>query len=944
MGGSTNVILRGIKSLTQSNQALFVVDGVPYDNTNQSQSSFDLGNVASDLNGDDIASITVLKGAAASALYGNRASNGVIMITTKKAKGNTLKASVAFGTTVGFVDNSTLPTYQTQYGEGYGSSTPNTNNSFFYYEPIFNSNGQSVPIVQTNVDQATGPAFDPSLKVYTWNSFMPGDPLYGKPSSWVAANDYKPQDYFVTPVTTSTNISVYGGGEHGDFKMIYRKDVDNDFMPNSHLTKNNLTLGATRDIIKNLSVSGDFNYQNNAATNRFLYPYTGGTSPMTDFRQWWAPNISLSQLKYDYLHAVPGARKNATWNWQESAFMNNSSVSSLSNTAALPAYHDNPYWFSYTNFENDSRDRFFGNVHLDYKLNTLLHVMARVSKDYYQEMFETRSNIGSQTTAGYFRFNGSHDEMNYDLQINLNTNLTKDLNLTALLGGNIRQDVDQSLSNATNGGLIVPGVFSISNSKNTPLAPVASSSYIYGTTPAEFYGKKEVDGVFGQATLNYKDLLTLDGSLRRDKSSTLPKDNSVYWYPSVSLNFQFSKLLPGLTWLSHAKAWGNYAQVSSDAPIYSLYNVYTVSSPFNGQAVASLPSTNNNQNLVPETQKSWETGIEASFLNERLGFSVTYYSAKQINQIMPANVSTATGFSSFYVNGGSLKNSGFEIQMNLTPVRTNNFSWDMVLNWSNNKQEVISLYNNQPSYNVATYQNSLRLVAIPGKSYQLQGTDYVYKNGQRVIDDDGYYEIASNQYSNLGTPFPTWRGGINNSFRYKNFALSFLIDMSQGGVVYSLDMDYGSGSGLYPRTAGLNDKGKPVRAPISDGGGIILKGVHEDGTQNTTRIEESDINAGDWSFSSAYGEADREFVYDASYIKLRELNLTYSIPASVFKNIRYIKGIDLSLVGRNLWIIHKNEPYADPEQGQASGNGSMGFQNGAYPTYRDLGFNIKVNF
>lgn len=950
MGGSSNVILRGIKSITQSNQALFVVDGVPYDNTNQSMSSFDLGNVAADLNGDDIASISVLKGAAASALYGSRAANGVIMITTKKAQSNSLRVSVSFGAVVGFVDNSTLPTYQTQYGQGYGSSGNQGNPSqysFFYYEPIFNSNGASVPIVPTDVDQATGAAFDPSLNVYTWNSFMPGDPLYGKTSPWAAAKDYKPQNYFVTPVTTSTNISVYGGGSNGDFKMVYRNDNDKDFMPNSHLQKNNLTIGATRNLFANLSIGGDFNYQNTIATNRYMYAYTGTTSPMTDFRQWWAPNISLSELKNDYYHANPfGGVANATWNWGQSAYMNNNSYAALSSSAARPAYHDNPYWYAYTNYENDRRDRFFGNVHLDYKLNSLLHIMARVAKDYYQEMVQTRSDVGSQSTPGYYRFNGSHDEMNYDLQVNLNVALTHDLNLTALLGGNIRQDVDQSLSNATSGGLVVPGIFSMANSVGTPSTPVASNTYIYGTAgaPAEFYGKKEVDGIYGQATLNYKDLLTLDGSLRRDKSSTLPTNNNVYWYPSVSLNFQFAQLLRNWTWLSHGKVWANYAEVANDAPIYSIYNLYSLLSPFNGQTTASVPSTNNNTNLLPETQKGWETGIEAAFLNNRLGFSVTYYSTRQINQIMPISVSTATGYGYFYENGGSIQNSGLEVQVNLTPVRTKNFQWDMVINWSNNKQKVLSLYNNQPQYTVASYQNSIRLEAIPGHSYQIQGTDYVYKNGQRVIDDNGYYEIAPNSYTNLGTPFPTWRGGINNSFRYKAFTLSFLVDVSHGGYVYSLDMDYGSGSGLYPRTAGLNDRGKPVRSPIADGGGIILKGVHEDGTPNTTRIEESDINTGDYTFSSAYGEADREFVYDASYIKLRELNLTYSLPSSIFRNIKYLRGIDISLMGRNLWIIHKNEPYADPEQGQASGNASMGFQNGAYPTYRNIGLNVKFNF
>jgi hypothetical protein len=263
---------------------------------------------------------------------------------------------------------------------------------------------------------------------------------------------------------------------------------------------------------------------------------------------------------------------------------------------------------------------------------------------------------------------------------------------------------------------------------------------------------------------------------------------------------------------------------------------------------------------------------------------------------------------------------------------------------------VISLYNNQPQYVVASYQNAIRLTAIPGKPYQLQGTDYSYDaNGNRKIDDNGYYILNPNSFSNLGTPNPDWIGGINNSFKYKNIALSFLIDARHGGSVYSLDMDYGSSSGLYPRTAGKNDLGNPVRSPLTNdntSGGIILKGVNATtGKANTVRIDQSDINNGAYSFSSAYGEADKEFVYDASFIKLREVAINYSLPAKLFdKKWNFVKGIDFSITGRNLWIIQKNLPYADPEQGQASGNASMGFQNGAYPTMRTFGAILKVKF
>ena len=932
MGGSTNVILRGIKSLTQSNQALFVVDGVPYDNTNASQQDYDLGNAASDLNPDDIASISVLKGAAASALYGSRASNGVIMITTKKsAKKKGLGVTASFGVSIGTPDNSTLPVYQTQYGQGYGSAGYNPNypnqDGFFYYAHTSFSPVQRVNVVQTNNDAATGPAYDPTKLVYNWDAFTPGDPNFGKATPWQPAAHHNPTDYFVTPVTTSTSINVNGSSDKGMYKLGFKHDDNKDFMPNSYLKKNAITFSSTYSLTDQLSVGGSIDYSDNAATNRYLYPYTGGSSPMTDFRQWWPTNVDINQQKADYFRNLT----NATWNWQPSAYIGNKLGS-----IGTPAYHDNLYWFSYKNYENDSRNRYFGNIHLDYTINSYLSVTGRISKDDYSQSLETRQDVGSQNTSGYFKYNSSYDETNYDLMINLNKDLNKDFNVKALIGGNVRQTVNQSVYSLTSGGMIVPGFFALANSKNTPAAPV------------EYYGAKEVDGIYANATLAYQELITLDASLRRDQSSTLPSNNNSYYYPSTSLNFQFGKLLPNLNWLSHSKVWTNYAEVGSDAPIFSLSNTYVSQTPFNSQTMYSTPATNNNPNLVPERQKQYEFGLEASFLKDRIGFNLTYYHAQQINQIMPTSVSTSTGFSTFYVNGGAIQNSGVEISLNFVPVKIKDFTWDMTVNWAKNNQKVLSLYNNQSQYVINTFQNSIRLVAKPGQAYQLQGTDYVYLNGQREIDANGYYMIASNKFSNLGTPNPDWIGGINNSFKYKNIALSFLIDVRQGGNVYSLDMDYGSSSGLYPRTAGNNDLGNPVRSPLTGdnkSGGIILKGVTANGAPNKIRIDESDVNNGAYSFSSAYGEADKEFVYDASYVKLRELAITYSLPASFLnKYVGFIKGLDFSLSGRNLWIIHKNLPYADPEQGQASGNASMGFQNGAYPTMRMFGANLKVKF
>ena len=957
MGGSNNVILRGMKSLTQSNQALFVVDGVPYDNTNITAGGvaggYDMGNAASDINPNDIESVSVLKGAAASALYGSRGSNGVILITTRRGsrlhKG--LGITVDVGVTAGTPDASTLPRYQLQYGEGDGSNGASTGNPnpFFYWLPTQFSGGQPVQIVQTDIDQETGPAYDKNLMVYQWDAFSPGNPNWGKAKPWMPAQFYKPTDYFETPITTTTSVFADGGGDKGTFKMGYTRSTDKGYLPNSNLLKNSLVFGATYLLAQNLTAMGEFNYTEDLGVGRYGYGYAPGNgtqyNPMTDFRQWWETDIDLHELKADYFRTLT----NATWNWQTTAYTANAA-----GNITKPNFHDNPYWVRYMNPETDSRQRYFGYAGLSWKVAPFLNIMGRVSRDAWTTMMETHYNVGTFGTAGYNRTNQASTETNYDFLASFDKNINENFNLKANLGANVRQNQISSIIVSTNGGLVVPGFYALSNSVNTPNAPT------------EALYTKEVDGIFASATLSWKDMVTLDASLRRDRSSTLPVANNKYYYPSVSANWVFSKLMPQATWLTYGKLRANYASVGGDAPYYSLTNTYTAVTPFNGQTIFSAPSTNNNPNLVPERNETYEIGAEMSFLQSRVGFDVTYYHARQINQIMPVTVSNASGYSSFYVNGGTVQNQGVELTLNLEPVKQRNFTWDMTINWSTNKSKIISLYNNQPSFVIASYQNSVQLVAEKGSALGiLRGSDYRYLNsqgqtdtlgqGKVLIDANGYPVLSNNRLSDIGNMNPDWLGGINNSFRYKSISLSFLIDMRKGGSVYSLDQDYGASAGLTVHTGGYNKNGVGVRAPLSQGGGYQFQGVTQDGKANSVLVDASDINgsavAGHsaYPWSSLYYEAARSYVYDASYIKLRELNLTWSIPQRILNGASFIKGADVSLTGRNLWIIHKNLPDSDPEQGvPISGaygaNGSMGFQSGAYPVFRTFGFKLKVKF
>jgi hypothetical protein len=676
-----------------------------------------------------------------------------------------------------------------------------------------------------------------------------------------------------------------------------------------------------------VTFDGGLNFVNESATNRYLFQYTATTNPMTDFRQWWPTNVDIQAQKHDYF-ASGGT--NATWNWAPSDYASNDA-----NSVGPPSYHNNLYWFAYQNYEDDSRQRYTGHAKVNVALTDYLTLSGSVSDDYYNQLIETRFNIGSVEPSAFNRTNSSFNETNFNVLLNFSKNIGNNLNLKALAGGNVQKDNIPQISASTNGGLILPGFWSLSNSLKAPNAPTETDL------------RKEINSVFGGLTLSYKDMITLDGTMRRDQSSTLPAANNTYYYPSISANFIFSKVLPATAgWLSYGKVWANYAQVGGDAPYYDVYNTYTINTPINGQPVMNGNTQNNNQFLVPEKNKTYELGLEMEFLQNRIGLTADYYHSIQSNQILPINVSTATGFANYSVNGGNVQNQGVEATLRFTPYKTRDFTWNVMINWSKNVNKVLSLYGGQPSFAINNYQNAIQLVAEVGKSYGiLRGTDYVYLHGQKEVDTTGHYMINPNPRSDIGSIAPDWIGGINNSFTYKNLTFSFLIDIHQGGDVYSLDMDYGSYSGLYPRTAGFNAQGNPVRSPLSQGGGLLLKAVTPDGKPNETKIDESNLDFGAWSFGSiGNGEANRQFVYSATYVKLREAAITWSLPKRAIAKLGALQGLDFSLSGRNLWIIHKDLPYADPEQGQAAGNGSVGFQNGAYPTVRTVSFIIKAKF
>ena len=932
IGGSTNIVVRGNKSLTGNNQTLFVVDGIPINNevtntTSQSQAGlgYDYGNAASDINPDDIESINVLKGAAATALYGSRAANGVVMITTKKGSFSKqgLGISINSSFTIGSVDKSTFPEYQTSYGGGYGQyySGPN---GYWYIRDI-NDDGVDEQWAVTSEDASYGAPFDPSLMVYQWDAVDVESPNYMKATPWVAAKN-GPITFFEKPVTLVNSVAIDNSNENGSYRLSYTNFKQNGLLPNSELKRHNILLNGSWKVNSKLTATGSANFIRSDAKGRNSTGYSDNI--MGSFRQWFQTNVDIKEMK----DAFFDTGRNVTWNWADPSDQQ-------------PIFWDNPYWTRYKNYETDYRNRFVGYMALNYKVTSWLELFGRASTDFYSGMEEERRAVGSiagpfgigtgtdgsstrsDQGSGYLRRDISSSENNFDLMANFDKDLNDIINIKGTIGTNIRRSNYNRMISATNGGLSVPDIYSLQNSKN-PLP-----------YPRELASKIGVDGIFGSVSLGFKDMLFIDGTLRRDHSSTLPKENSVYYYPSISTSLLFSEFIKN-EWLSFGKIRINYAQVGNSAGFDQITDRYNVVIPLNSP-MSSVAGSKKNAELKPEKTNSIEAGLEMYFYERRIGFDMAVYKTNTIDQILPLTMTTATGYNSKVINAGEIENKGIELAISGTPVRTNDFTWNISLNWSKNVNKVISLLEGLDNLQLGSYQGGITVNARVGQPYGvLFGTDYTYHaNGGKLIDaTSGQYLKTGTSDNIIGDINPDWTGGIANTLTYKNLSLGFLVDIQQGGDIFSLDMYYGLATGMFAETVFINDLGNPVRNSIANGGGMINPGVNPNGSPNVTRIRTDRYGA----FGYARGLPDRAFVYDASYVKLREVNLSYRLPGIIYQKT-FIKGASIGFVGSNLWIMHKNLPYADPESGLGAGN-LQGFSTGSLPSTRDFSFNLKLNF
>ena len=887
--GSTRVVLRGNTEMTGNNQPLYVVDGVPLDNTNfgsaGTSGGFDLGDGISSINPDDIESMSVLKGPAASALYGSRASHGVILITTKKAAKDKMSVeyngSLTFDTQLAKWNN-----VQQVYGMG--------------------SNGKYSIDAVSNTNKSWGPKADGSNMLKYFDGVE-------RPYLIIPDNV---SDFFRTGLT-ATNTAIVGmnNGKTG-LRFTFTDMRNKDILPKTHMSRDIFNLRANTSLGK-MDLDFSANYTREYVKNR---PALG------DSKSNVGKNLMTLATTYNQAWLKTYQDENGNY----------------SNWNGMDPYNVNPYWDLYKNNNNSNKDIFrltgkgVWNITKHFRLQTTLGADLN---------WFTFNDFKAPTTPGFeagrLQTSNFHNRMyNFEL-LALYNNSWGDFDFNATAGGNIYK-VNNETTVTTAQDMQIRNVVNITSFNETSIEP---ASY-----------RKRINSLFGSASLGWRHMLYLDATLRGDQSSTLPTSNNVYVYPSFSGSFVFSELLHAGNKLPYGKLRMSWAQVGSDTDPYQLGLVYTKSKyTYPGHTIGYINnSTIPNKDLKPTKTNSFEMGLETKFLNNRIGLDITYYTQKSKNQIMGMATSWTSGYTYRLINAGEIDNSGIEITLNTRPIQMKDFSWDLNLNFSKNSNKVKRLVDGMDMFELekATWLD-VQVAAKVGENFgSIVGPDFKRNAaGQVLIDPStGLPEYDKSNHV-LGNASWDWTGGVTTTLTYKNISLNAIFDVKVGADLYSMSerAAYESGKAkatLQGRDDWYRSEEQREAAGIKKGaaswkptGGFIAPGVIDNG-DGTYRQNDIYINPEDY-WMSVCRNAPSMFIYDNSYVKCRELTLSYQVPTAWLHN--WVKGLSISFVARNPFIVWKNIPDIDPDSNYNNTTG-MGLEYGSLPSRKSYGFNVNVKF
>lgn len=869
LGGSSRVVLRGDRSILGNNQALIVLDGVPMDNTNFSPANAnggrDGGDGLSSINPDDIESINVLRGAAATALYGSRAANGALIINTRKG---TARKGIGVSLNSSYMAEQPmiLQKFQDEYGQG--SAGAYSNRSEFSWGPKMT--GQSVAW--------WGPDPDNAGKTYN---------MVPQP------NNYR--DFFSTGSQLSNSLAFTGGNDKTQAYFSYTNVGAKGIVDNNKLRRNIANLRLTSKLSEQLTVDTKITYLNEEIQNR---QQTGEAYANVQRHILRIPrNISLEQaMDFEYVDPSSGRLRQNFWNPGSNG-------------------GQNPYWIKNRVIALDNRDRITGFASATYNFTPAFSIMARGGLDKYIDKFEGKWYNNTYTIADNGDYQTSWreiQEVNLDVFGMFRKQLSQNLSVDATVGAS-RQRRNQLDQSTATGGLNRDNLFITSNARS----PIANRSVM----------QTEKQGVFATADVTIRNALTLSGSIRNDWSSTLPKENQSYFFPSAGFSALISNMLTLPRAISFAKIRGTYAQTGNDALPYLINQTYTFAAG-GPNGYISRDNVKPFPGLKPELTTSLEAGIEMKFFNNRLGFDLGYYTSDSRNQLFRVSIPPASGWASEYVNAGLVRNSGIELTLNATPVRMGALRWDVDLNYAANKNKLVELTPDLKVLNISQdFMNLTRAVEgqplgeVYSRGYERDA------QGRVLVDATGLPRITAGTTVYMGNTRPTWTGGLSNRISYKSLSLNFLISARMGGIVSSFTNAVIYADGVTEQTLANRDS-------------YVFPGVNADGSANSvaTNAERYWLRVG--GRNTPAGEV---FTYSASNIRLRELSLSYSLPAGLLAKTP-IQGASLSLVGRNLFFLMNKAVGFDPELTAGTQNSTVGLESFSMPSTRTLGLNLNLTF
>lgn len=866
LGGSTRIIMRGLNSLSGNNQPLWVVDGIPINDGSQEAANeyggVDRYGAASQINPEDIESISVLKGANAAALYGSRAQNGAIIVTTKKGKqGQPLE--IEYNGNLEF--NSIYDTYDYQnvYGQGSGGN------------------------FSTSARGSWGPKMEGQL-VPNWRNVIYGDKNYSD-YALLPQPDYI-NEFYETGVQYSNSLIASAGNDHLTGRFSFTDSRNDGITPNHSINRQYYDLN-TEFKNKHLTIGVKVNFMREEVNNAPGQGEYGLMNQLVNIPR----GIRLSDLSSDILNA-----DNKIINWSGPA-----------------ENYSNPYGLIMDgNGNSNLRNRLLGQIRASLRITDYLNLTGRVGLDWYNDKRKTFGlylSDGSNATSQYAHVQSSNQEFNADLILNFNKTFNQ-FSVTANLGTSVYNTTYEGLVGDA-GSFQIPNFVYMSNGDRR----LASESY----------SKKEIQSVFGNVNVGYKSMIYLDVTGRNDWSSTLPSSNWSYFYPSVSLSGIVSEMVKLPSVIDYLKIRASWAKVGNDTNPYRLDYVYSsFSSMVNGGSVLEmkLPDTYPLRDLKPEETNSYEVGFDFRMFKNRFGVDFTYYNSSTINQILSINVPVTSGYTSKMINAGKMRSYGYELMFSGTPVRTKDWEWSVNLNWGLNRTECIELNESVKRYTLGSTRIASVVVEEGGKFGDIVANNAFKRdaNGRILIDDNGFPIKETDKI--IGNMLPKWTGSIGTSLQWKDVSFNALVDIRYGGNFISMTDNYACYAGNSKRTLEGRD-------------GMVVPGIVEStGQENTKQItaEEYYSNIGG---STGVAEA---FMYDGTYVKMRELSLGWNLPKLWLKKTP-LKSVKISAVARDLFYFYKDAP-VNAESAFSREDYAQAFEYGSLPPTRSFGLSLNVKF